>query len=346
METAQLQGGSSGIPGYDEDVARIAEQFRITPEQVQGYRDQLGELIGAEMDRLEASGQFYQGMAELRDRAYRNIEAGLQRQLRDENNAADAMIVLERDKARLIEQVQEQSNQQQERLRELNALNAEQNNDRMLELWNQYTSDVVQFTDERIPLLRAQGEAAANAATAGFAEALAAQTAEIAEQVMISDFQKSLDTLFEGFAMGGDIDRRTSLAALMTEEFNTMDDAVRAVTDALSDQEQQWMRLNEIGIGEYIKLVEESKEKTREAFREDAIDGFTSSIESIGEFLGQTLVQSFDDGLTGAERAKAFLAGMLGDFLKTIGSTAIAQGAIVAFGDPAPGGFPNPARAA
>lgn len=178
-----------------------------------------------------------------------------------------------------------------------------------------------------------------------------------AEQIRLADEARealkapepvTIDTsaLTSGFAMRTDMDNRAELIALATREFVTMEEAIKAVTVALSDQERKWLSLNNIGVREYIELVEASKERTREAFKTDAIDGFTSSIENIGSFLGQTLVQSFDDGLTGAERAKAFLAGMLGDFLKTIGSTAIAQGAIIAFGDPAAGGLPNPGRAA
>jgi hypothetical protein len=172
--------------------------------------------------------------------------------------------------------------------------------------------------------------------------------ADLAREALKAPEPVTIDTspLTSGFAMRTDMDNRAELIALATREFATMEEAIKAVTDALSDQERKWLSLNNIGIGEYIKLVEDSKERTREAFKTDAIDGFTSSIEDIGSFLGQTLAQSFDDGLTGAERAKALLAGMLGDFLTTIGSTAIAQGAIVAFGDPAAGGLPNPGRAA
>ena len=131
----------------------------------------------------------------------------------------------------------------------------------------------------------------------------------------------------------------------LSDSFPSVALHLKAINDQLTENERKWALANG-GVGAYIKAIEDSKERTQDAFKTDAIDGFTSSIEGIGSFLGQTLAQSFDDGLDGAERAKALLAGMLGDFLTTIGSTAIAQGAIVAFGDPAAGGLPNPARAA
>jgi hypothetical protein len=131
----------------------------------------------------------------------------------------------------------------------------------------------------------------------------------------------------------------------LSDSFPSVALHLKAINDQLTENERKWALANG-GVGAYIKAIEDSKERTQDAFKTDAIDGFTSSIENIGSFLGQTLAQSFDDGLDGAERAKALLAGMLGDFLTTIGSTAIAQGAIIAFGDPAAGGLPNPARAA
>jgi len=148
-----------------------------------------------------------------------------------------------------------------------------------------------------------------------------------------------------GFDPGIDLDGIRRFRDLSDQSFPSVALHLKAINEQLTENERKWALANG-GVGAYIKAIEDSKERTRDAFKTDAIDGFTSSIEGIGSFLGQTLAQSFDDGLTGAERAKAFLAGMLGDFLQTIGSTAIAQGAIIAFGDPATGGLPNPARAA
>ena len=148
-----------------------------------------------------------------------------------------------------------------------------------------------------------------------------------------------------GFEPSLDLDGIRRFRDLADQSFPSVAMHLRAINEQLTENERKWALANG-GVGAYIKAIEDSKERTQDAFKTDAIDGFTSSIEGIGSFLGQTLAQSFDDGLDGAERAKALLAGMLGDFLTTIGSTAIAQGAIVAFGDPAAGGLPNPARAA
>ena len=150
---------------------------------------------------------------------------------------------------------------------------------------------------------------------------------------------------FEDLSRDLDLELQNFRSIAADDTFPSVNLMLLAIGDTLTDQEKAWAAING-GIGEYLKAIERSKEATRDAFKQDAIDGFTSSIENIGSFLGQTLAQSFDDGLTGAERAKALLAGMLGDFLTTIGSTAIAQGAIIAFGDPLAGGLPNPARAA
>jgi len=148
-----------------------------------------------------------------------------------------------------------------------------------------------------------------------------------------------------GFQPSLDLDGIRRFIDLSDQSFPSVALHLKAINEQLTENERKWALANG-GVGAYIKAIEDSKERTQDAFKTDAIDGFTSSIEGIGSFLGQTLVQSFDDGLTGAERAKAYLAGMLGDFLTTIGSTAIAQGAIIAFGDPALGGLPNPGRAA
>ena len=180
-------------------------------------------------------------------------------------------------------------------------------------------------------------EAFRNLATAGADPATAlALTAGVETSNLGFGFQPSLDLDLEGIRRFRDLSEDSFPSAALH---------LKAINDQLRENERRWAQANG-GIGEYIKSIERSEEKVKDAFKQDAIDGFTSSIENIGSFLGQTLVQSFDDGLTGAERAKAFLAGMLGDFLQTIGSTAIAQGAIIAFGDPAVGGLPNPARAA
>jgi hypothetical protein len=131
----------------------------------------------------------------------------------------------------------------------------------------------------------------------------------------------------------------------LSDSFPSVALHLKAINDQLTENERKWALANG-GVGAYIKQLKIQKKEHKTHFKTDAIERLTSSIEGIGSFLGQTLAQSFDDGLDGAERAKALLAGMLGDFLTTIGSTAIAQGAIVAFGDPAAGGLPNPARAA
>ena len=235
---------------------------------------------------------------------------------------------------------------QQARLAELEQSNQEQNYNEQLSRIQTFYSDAKNEIQAGYQEIRATVEERNAGIQAAYDQAIAEQEQALAELLSFrAGIQERLDELYTGFAMRGDRDERNALIDLEQQRFNSAQEGIDAITAALSRQEQKWIATNG-GLAAYIDQVVASKEATREAFKTDAIDGFTSSIESIGSFLGQTLAQSFDDGLTGAERAKALLAGILGDFLTTIGSTAIAQGAIVAFGDPALGGLPNPGRAA
>ncbi len=157
----------------------------------------------------------------------------------------------------------------------------------------------------------------------------------------------TIDTseLTTGFGMRGDRDRRRRLQEIGATEFDTEAEAIRALTAALTDQERAWAKANG-GVVNYMKTLSEMKAQTRAAFKADALDAFQNSFETLGSSIGTALGGGFDDALTGAERSKVILFELLGSTLQALGTTAIAQGGIYAFGDPTTAGLPNPVRAA
>ena len=147
-----------------------------------------------------------------------------------------------------------------------------------------------------------------------------------------------------GFSLARDLDNLEGFRSIAADDtFPSVQLLLEAINGELTEQERAWARING-GIMEYMKAIEDSKKATRNAFKTDAISGFQGAIIQISETIGTTIADGFDDGLKGGERVKKLLGNLLGDFLKTIGATAIAQGAIVSFGDPLAGGLPNPAR--
>ena len=138
--------------------------------------------------------------------------------------------------------------------------------------------------------------------------------------------------------------RRGDLQALDDQQFGSQAEAVDAATAALTRQERAWIRVNG-NLMTYQKAVEDSKTLTREAFKADGIEAYEQSLFAVGAALGNAIGGGFDEGLSRAEKSKKVLFELLGSILVALGSTAIAQSAIVAFGDPASGGLPRPGKA-
>jgi len=157
----------------------------------------------------------------------------------------------------------------------------------------------------------------------------------------------TIDTspLTTGFGMRADRDRRRGLQDVGNTVYESEKDAILAVTALLSDKQRAWADANG-GVRAYIDSIAKLKEETREAFKADAIDAFEDTFVTLGSTIGTALGGGFDDSITGAERAKVVLFELLGSTLQALGSTAIAQGAIYAFGDPRIGGYANPVGAA
>jgi hypothetical protein len=126
---------------------------------------------------------------------------------------------------------------------------------------------------------------------------------------------------------------------------DSVEDLKRAF-DALPERVARVAREAGMSFQEILKAVDETNNALRATFAQDAFKGFQDLFIRLGQTIGDALGAGLEEGETAGDRAKKFLAQLLGDFLQTIGSTAIAQGAIVAFGDPLTGGLPNPGRAA
>lgn len=171
--------------------------------------------------------------------------------------------------------------------------------------------------------------------------------AEAAREALKAPTPFTIDTsvLTTGIGRRADRDRRSRLQEIGATQFSSEAEALKALTSALTDQELAWARANG-GVKAYLDTVARLKEETREAFKADAIDAFENTFVTLGSTIGTALGGGFDDSITGAERAKAVLFELLGSTLTALGSTAIAQGAIYAFGDPRVGGFANPVGAA
>ena len=337
---AAAAGIGQGTPPADEiaNVAGIAEQYGISEEQVYAYKAAYDELAVSIEDSLIASGGFYAGQAGIGDRVYEEIEQNLQ----NSNNARRAAI-------REEQEVLRQATQENEAI---TSAGYERERALLEKFYNQTSQIVVEQTQHRVELerkarLQANRDAEEQASTV--IAIVSQRNHELQSQagklvVFEGKIQERLSELYTGFGMRGDRDERTALIDLEQQRFDSAREGIDAITAALSRQEQRWIAANG-GLAAYIDAVIESKEATKDAFKDTGIEIFEDSISQIGQFLGQTLAQSFDDGLTGAERTKKFLAEMLGGFLITIGQVAVAQAAVVAFGDPAAGGLPNPVRA-
>jgi len=145
---------------------------------------------------------------------------------------------------------------------------------------------------------------------------------------------------FNGFGR----DRGTGFRGIGTE-FESRAAFLEDVADAMTPMEQRWARING-GVETYIKNIEDMKRSTRDAFKTDGINAFEESFISFGAAVGNAIGGGFEKGLSSGEKAKIVLFDLLGSVLTALGTTAIAQGGIAAFGDTYSGGAPNPARAA
>ena len=70
----------SGTPPEVEtmNVEQIAQQFGVSTEEVYAYRDRFDELMELIRESLVANGEFFEGEAELRNRAYEQLQRNLQ----------------------------------------------------------------------------------------------------------------------------------------------------------------------------------------------------------------------------------------------------------------------------
>jgi len=181
-----------------------------------------------------------------------------------------------------------------------------------------------------------------------------------AEQVQ-SDLKESLrarrviteemtQPFLRGFGAVRDPDQRAAIEALEGMEFSSQEEAIKALTDAVGENARVWVEAGD-GLSGYsrnaveaAKNIEAFRENLRQEFKTAGIDAAETAFTSLGESIGQALVGSFEDSLPKSKRAQVKLMEMAGQLLTTIGSVAIAQGAIATFADPYSGGAPNPAK--
>jgi hypothetical protein len=123
-------------------------------------------------------------------------------------------------------------------------------------------------------------------------------------------------------------------------------DELRAAFDALPDRIRNVAVEANMSFTDILKSINNTNAALREAFSDAAFKGIENTFISLGQSIGDAFGTGLDEGESAGERAKKIAGKIFGQFLQVIGSTAIAQGLIIAIGDPSIGGFPNPGRGA
>lgn len=215
-----------------------------------------------------------------------------------------------------------------------------------LDRYEQALESINDLGREGLDIQRAQGDEAARQLASGVGadvgEGIVEQARGIASTRVPGPSTRVLRT---GFGFRADRDRTSALQAVEEGEYTSQIEGLKALSAALNDNERAYAAAVG-GVEQYMKATSKMKQETRDAFRTEGINTFEESFITLGTTVGTAIAGGFDDGLTSAERGKKMLFELLGSTLQALGATAIAQGAMVAFGDPLIGGFPNPVRAA
>jgi hypothetical protein len=328
MESSYLYGGAPMF--VKERTADIMERYGLSEEQFNAAQDRLFELQSEAARQIEESGKGPFGDAQVREAA-RDL---VQQNINEQNAIIQAALQEEQQMLRLAA----------EERQDISSASYDRETALLQKFYNQTSQIVIQQTE-----IRAEMERNARLKTQQMAEQDAADILSIA-QGLTSELGRgpfTIDTsvLTTGIGRRADRDRRRRLQEVGATQFSSEAEALKALTSALTDQERAWAAANG-GVKAYIDRIAELKEETREAFKADALDAFENTFITLGSTIGTALGGGFDDSITGAERAKAVLFELLGSTLQALGSTAIAQGTIYAFGDPRIGGFANPVGAA